>query len=152
MQPTPRLRFFVGGQYVHQNGRWVRTIEKIEGDRVFWIDEVGFGSCTKKVFSKKTAGYAPGSPRPPLTASALKAQEREYFRQLALAAATEPPAETAFDWPQLLSGLRKLQNRLALTFVRCAQHLPADKKDQLGECMTALSDLELRVRAQVPSS
>ena len=55
---------YVGGRY--QRGTFIRTIEKISGDDVYYRDKVGPGVCTKKVFIKKCESFAAGDqpPRP----------------------------------------------------------------------------------------
>lgn len=49
----------VGKQYLHRNGSFVRTIEKIEGDTVTWSDQHGYGNCKKSAFLQACPYLAP---------------------------------------------------------------------------------------------
>jgi len=48
-----------GGRYLHSNGNFVRTIDYIEGNSVYWHDECGPGTGTRNVFLKRCQGFAP---------------------------------------------------------------------------------------------
>ena len=52
----------VGGRYLHHNGNFIRTIDSIVGDTVYWHDECGPGDCKKNVFLKRCQGFADESP------------------------------------------------------------------------------------------
>ncbi|MGB7749516.1 MAG: hypothetical protein WBN75_19770 [Verrucomicrobiia bacterium] len=49
----------VGGRYLHRNGLFIRKIEAIEGDRVFWCDDLSVGQCGKQVFLRLCPSIAP---------------------------------------------------------------------------------------------
>jgi hypothetical protein len=51
----------VGGRYLHHNGLFVRQIEAIEGDTVFWHDKISGGQCSKKIFLRQCHSVAPES-------------------------------------------------------------------------------------------
>ncbi|MGH7991170.1 MAG: hypothetical protein ACREDS_13395 [Limisphaerales bacterium] len=51
----------VGGRYLHRNGLFVREIDAIEGDRVFWHDDLSSGQCGKQVFLRQCPSLAPVS-------------------------------------------------------------------------------------------
>lgn len=51
----------VGGRYLHRNGLFVREIEAIEGDTVFWHDDLSSGQCGKQVFLRQCPSIAPAS-------------------------------------------------------------------------------------------
>jgi hypothetical protein len=48
----------VGRRYLHRNGNFIRTIEHIDGDVVYWSDECGPGKCSRAVFLKLCQGFA----------------------------------------------------------------------------------------------
>jgi hypothetical protein len=64
-EPTPvRLKgsdLKVGGRYLHRNGLFIREIEAIECDRVFWHDDLSSGQCGKQVFLRLCPSIAPAS-------------------------------------------------------------------------------------------
>lgn len=47
-------RYQVGGAYRHKNGHWTRVITRVDGDTIYWRDEIGFGQCTRNTFAKLT--------------------------------------------------------------------------------------------------
>jgi hypothetical protein len=49
----------VGERYLHRNGLFIREIEAIEGDRVFWRDDLSSGQCGKQVFLRLCPSVAP---------------------------------------------------------------------------------------------
>ena len=49
----------MGGRYLHRNGLFIRKIEAIEGDRVFWCDDLSVGQCGKQVFLRLCPSVAP---------------------------------------------------------------------------------------------
>ena len=51
----------MGGRYLHRNGLFVREIEDIEGDTVFWHDEFSSGQCGKQIFLRLCPSIAPAS-------------------------------------------------------------------------------------------
>lgn len=51
----------VGGRYLHRNGLFVREIEAIEGDAVFWHDEFSSGQCGKQIFLRLCPSIAPAA-------------------------------------------------------------------------------------------
>lgn len=63
----------VGGRYIHSNRLSIRTIERIEGDDVYWRSDSDSGICKRNTFLKKCCGFAPGS-QPPQYSS-----PREYI-------------------------------------------------------------------------
>lgn len=48
----------VGGRYLHYNGVFVREIDAIEGDTVFWHDDISSGQCGKQVFLRQCPSIA----------------------------------------------------------------------------------------------
>jgi len=54
-----------GWRYLHNNGSWIRTIDHIVGDNVYWHDDCGPGNCTRNVFLKRCSGFALEQPEPP---------------------------------------------------------------------------------------
>jgi hypothetical protein len=48
----------VGGRYLHHNGNFIRTIDSIVGNTIYWHDECGPGDCTRNVFLKRCQGFA----------------------------------------------------------------------------------------------
>jgi hypothetical protein len=63
----------LGGRYLHNNRLFIRTIERIEGDDVWWRSDSDSGICKRNTFLKKCCGFALGS-QPPQDAS-----PREYI-------------------------------------------------------------------------
>jgi hypothetical protein len=47
-----------GGRYLHYNGLFVREIDAIEGDTVFWHDEISSGQCGKQTFLRQCPSIA----------------------------------------------------------------------------------------------
>ena len=52
-----------GQSYLHRNWLFIRTIEAIEGETVFWHDQHGPGNCTRKVFVRQCIALAPKDER-----------------------------------------------------------------------------------------
>lgn len=50
-----------GCRYLHHNGLFVREIDAIEGDTVFWHDDLSSGQCGKQVFLRQCPSIAPAS-------------------------------------------------------------------------------------------
>jgi hypothetical protein len=50
-----------GGRYLHYNGLFVREIDAIEGQTVFWHDDINSGQCSKQVFVRQCPSTAPSS-------------------------------------------------------------------------------------------
>lgn len=48
-----------GGRYLHRNGLFVREIDNIEGNIVFWHDEISSGQCGKQIFLRQCPSIAP---------------------------------------------------------------------------------------------
>src|SRR5580658_8707676 len=55
------MKLFVGGKYVSQSGNLVRLIERLEGDDVYWRDDIGAGRCAKGTFRKWASRIHPDS-------------------------------------------------------------------------------------------
>lgn len=51
----------VGGRYLHYNGLFIRQIDRIERDTVFWHDDLSSGQCGKRVFLRQCPTVAPDS-------------------------------------------------------------------------------------------
>jgi hypothetical protein len=51
----------VGGRYLHRNGLFIREIDAIEGDTVFWHDEFSSGQCGRQVFLRLCPSIASAS-------------------------------------------------------------------------------------------
>ena len=47
------MKLKVGESYLHRNLLFIRTIERIDGQDVFYHDQVAGGRCTKAVFTKQ---------------------------------------------------------------------------------------------------
>jgi hypothetical protein len=71
------MRFKVGESYLHNNKSFVRTIDAIVGDDIYWHDQHGTGLCSSETFHRQTgmllepgevaailAGQMPPPPRP----------------------------------------------------------------------------------------
>ncbi len=48
----------VGGRYLHVNGLFIRQINAIEGDRVYYHDQYGKGQCSKQAFLNRCSSVA----------------------------------------------------------------------------------------------
>jgi len=48
-----------GRSYLHYNNRFVRTIDAIEGDSVYWHDYIGSGVCSRTNFIRRCPTPAP---------------------------------------------------------------------------------------------
>lgn len=73
----------VGGRYLHRNGLFVREIEAIEGDTVFWHDELSSGQCGKQAFLRLCPSIAPASvlvAKSPTTAQSQATHEKFTIR------------------------------------------------------------------------
>lgn len=64
----------MGGRYLHRNGLFVREIEAIEDDTVFWHDDFSRGQCGKQVFLRLCPSIAPASV--PVAESQIAAQRQ----------------------------------------------------------------------------
>jgi hypothetical protein len=49
-----RMRFKVGQSYLHQNGHFIRTIDAIIDDVIYWHDHVAPGQCSAETFHRQT--------------------------------------------------------------------------------------------------
>lgn len=65
----------VGGRYQHINGYFVRTIDTIEAQTVYWHDHVGPGRCTRRTFLRQVTSFAPepDSSDPPIGGDGIRA-------------------------------------------------------------------------------
>lgn len=59
------MSYFVGARYIAKGGHFVRTIERINGDDIFWCDQVGSGRCSRESFNRWAGELSPDSPPPP---------------------------------------------------------------------------------------
>lgn len=50
-----------GDRYLHRNGLFIREIDAIEGNTVFWHDDISSGQCGKQVFLRQCPSIAPAS-------------------------------------------------------------------------------------------
>lgn len=89
---------YVGGRYPHRNGSFVREIDEIRGDCVYWHDQVAPGQCSKERFLGVVTGLDPSSPPPPM----IRVKNQRFTK--AMRAALRKEAE----------GLDLLLNRVAL--------------------------------------
>jgi hypothetical protein len=48
-----------GSRYLHRNGLFIREIDAIEGDTVFWHDDMSSGQCGKQVFLRQCPSVVP---------------------------------------------------------------------------------------------
>jgi hypothetical protein len=60
-QKIKRSDLKAGGRYLHYNGLFVREIDAIEGDTVFWHDDISSGQCGKQTFLRQCPSIAPAS-------------------------------------------------------------------------------------------
>lgn len=82
----------VGGRYLHRNGLFVREIEAIKGDTVFWHDDLSSGQCGKQVFLRQCPSIAPASA--PVAKSPTTAQSQTTHEEFTIR--DEANALTAF--------------------------------------------------------
>lgn len=107
----------VGGRYLHNNGLFIRQIYKIDGDDVYWLDDVGPGRCKRSVFLRACPSFAEDN-------SALKLSAGPEKTDVKIDALRSTTQKTA-------TGDSKLSQKNK-TAERCKTPKDLDAEDRLG--------------------
>ena len=66
------MSFYVGARYLSRDGHAVRTIDRINGDDIYWHDKFGSGQCSQRRFNQWASELSPDSPPAPQVQKAPK--------------------------------------------------------------------------------
>jgi hypothetical protein len=124
----------VGGRYLHSNGNFVRTIDYIEGNSVYWHDECGPGTGTRNVFLKRCQGFAPdetGSIQTPdQKDSPMTPEEKAQMDELRTA---------VIALSRDMAAIMELNTTLTRLIVPLAEHLDDGQKQVVLDSVGGLS-------------
>ena len=144
-EPACISRLEVGGRYLHNNRLSIRTVERIEGDEVWWRSDSDSGVCTRNTFLKKCCGFAPGS-QPSQNASPREYISKTVFAEMAGRMATLRQFNRTVE--HIVAGIAQIYSAEALRQLMWAFEARSALSHEIRELLESQLARKVRVRDQ----
>lgn len=135
-----------GGRYLHNNGNFVRIIDCIVGNTVYWHDDCGPGECSCQVFLKRCSGLAPDIEHEP---EAPKTHEKEESMTQEERAEMQELRTAIIKLSSVVMGLAKMTATTTRLVLPLADHLDDEEKQAVTEALAGLSDATGQIQDQL---